>query len=164
MSSPNLTRRSATAGLLSIAFVSPAFAHRLARTESEVRISEGGTIGVIHVYHLKDAQTALFEAGLISSPDMDSLKARAILSLYTQDKFTLSFGDIPSKLAIIDAQIEGDSIYVYQEGQAGEGPLTVDARMLRDLIPSQRNSVNIIRGGNIITVDFALDDGPKSVA
>jgi hypothetical protein len=158
------TRRIIVAGALAIAASAPAYAHRLARTETEVRISPDGTVSVIHVYHLQDAQSALFHAGLIDQPDLSSLRARAKLALYTEQRFAIAASDINAELEIIGADIEGDSVYIYQEGQIGDGPLSVDARMLRDLIKTQSNSVNIVRGRQTVTLDFSGDDGPKQVA
>jgi len=158
------TRRVILGGIAATMAAAPSFAHRLARTETEVRISPDGTIAVIHVYHLQDAQSALFHAGLIDQPDLSSLRARAKLALYTERNFAVAAGDVSATLEIIGAEIEGDSVYIYQEGQIGGGPLTVDARMLRDLIKTQSNSVNIVQGGQTITLDFSGDDGPKQVA
>lgn len=158
------TRRIVIGGIAALSVAAPAAAHRLARTETEIRILDDGTISVIHVYHLQDAQSALFQAGLIDEPDLSSLRARAKLALYTQERFAIAANDVTAALEIIGAEIEGDSVYIYQDGQIGAGTLTVDARMLRDLIKNQSNSVNIVRAGQTISLDFSEDDGPKQVA
>lgn len=150
--------------IAAFAVVVPASAHRLARTETEIRIAPDGAVSVIHVYHLQDAQSALFQAGIIAQPDLSSLRARAKLALYTQERFTVAANGIPATLDIIGAEIEGDNVYVYQDGLISPGALSIDARMLRDLIKAQSNSVNIIRDGRTLTLDFAGDDGPKQVA
>ena len=36
--------------------------------------------------------------------------------------------------------------------------------MLRDYVGDQRNSVNVIRNGRTVTLDFSGEDGWKSVA
>ncbi len=162
-----LSRRLVLGGLGAVALARPAFAHRLARTETEVRIDPDGTVGVVHVYHVQDAQVALYKAGLINRPDLGRLRARATLALYTDRNFTLSDATGPVALDIIGSEIEGDSIYVYQEGRVSRdgpgGPLTIDARMLRDLVHDQRNSVNVVRGGRTVTLDFSGEGGPKTV-
>jgi len=151
-------------GLAALSAFRPAFAHRLARTETEVRIAPDGAVSVVHVYHLQDAQSALFQANMIDVPDLSSLRARAKLALYTQEHFGIAAGGVAAPLEIIGAEIEGDSVYVYQEGHIGDGALSIDARMLRDLLKTQSNSVNIIQDGKTTTLDFSGDDGPKQVA
>lgn len=158
------TRRIVIGGIAAIIAAVPAYGHRLARTETDIRIAPDGAVTVIHVYHLQDAQSALFQAGLIDQPDLSSLRARAKLALYTQRQFGIAADGVSAQLDIISAEIEGDSVYVYQEGQIGKGALTIDARMLRDLIKRQSNSVNITRNGQTLTLDFSGDDGPKQVA
>jgi hypothetical protein len=160
----HLSRRIVLGGIAAFGAAVPALAHRLERTESEIRITPDGAISVIHVYHLQDAQSALFQAGIIAQPDLSPLRARAKLALYTQDHFTVAADGVPAKLDIIGAEIEGDKVYVYQDGVITDGALSVDARMLRDLIKAQSNSVNIVRGGKTLTLDFKGDDGPKQVA
>ena len=127
-------------------------------------ISSNDEVSIVHVYHLQDAQSALFKIGLIDRPDLGSLRARAQLALYTEASFTLAEGGVPIELEIIGAEIQGDSAYVYQQGLIGNGALSVDARMLRSLLKGQSNSVNIVRGGTTVTLDFSGDDGPKPVA
>lgn len=163
------TRRIVIGGIAALSFAVPTLAHRLARTETEIRIADDGAISVVHVYHLQDAQSALFQAKLIDQPDLSSLRARAKLALYTQERFAVAAGDGPVPLDIIGAEIEGDSVYIYQEGQIqedqiGDGTLTIDARMLRDLIKNQSNSVNILRYDQTMTLEFSGDDGSKQVA
>ena len=163
MTPTRLTRRAVMAGATAFAAV-PALAHRLARTETDVRIAEDGTVGVTHVYHLQDAQSALFEAGLIDAPDLGSLRAQARLALYTEEHFALLVDGRPSPLSIVGAEIEGDSVFVYQEGSVAPGPLSVKAGMLRDLLERQINSVNVVRGGRTVTLDFKGDDGVKALS
>ncbi|MGB3456978.1 MAG: DUF6702 family protein [Litorimonas sp.] len=160
------SRRTVLAGLSASAVLASApsaRAHRAARTETELRIDADGKIGVIHVYHLQDAQTALYEMGRIGRPDLTPLRARAMLALYTQERFSLSDADGPVALEPLVAEIEGDSVYVYQEGMAGPGPYTVEASMLREIYRDQRNSVNIVRDGDTVTLDFTGRDRAKRI-
>lgn len=158
------TRRAVLIGCAGAGLAQPAWAHRLARTETDVRIATDGTVAVTHVYHIQDAQTALYKAGLLERPDLSSLRARAQLALYTASNFALIVGDEPIQLDIVGAEIEGDSVFVYQEGRLSDGDLTVSASMLRELVHGQRNSVNIVKNGQTQTLDFSGDDGPKPVA
>jgi hypothetical protein len=129
-----------------------------------VRIEADGTVGVVHVYHLQDAQDALYAAGLLDRPDLTPLRARAKLALYTRRTFSLRVAGESVPLQIIGAEIEGDSVFVYQDGKAAPGDVSVSASMLRELIAGQRNSVNVIKDGKTTTLDFVGDDGLKAVA
>lgn len=141
-----------------------AFAHRAARTETEVKIHPDGQVDVIHVYHLQDAKDALYQAGLIETPDLTPLRARAQLALYTNDRFAVMNGETSVELETIGAEIEGDSVYIYQQGQTRSGPFAIKAEMLRELLHGQINSVNVIRNGKTVTLDFRGDDDLKMVA
>lgn len=163
-----VNRRTILIAGLALSFTSAkpyhALAHRLARTETDVRIDDEGRVSITHVYHMQDAQNALYKTGRIDKPDLTSLKARATLALYTEETFSVLSDGEAASLTLVGAEIQGDSIYVYQEGQIGGGVLSIDARMLRDIIRGQSNSVNIIRDGQTTTLDFAGDDGVKAVA
>ena len=150
------------AGGLSL-LATPALAHRLARSETDVRIADDGEVRVTHVLHLQDAQDALYKAGLIDRPDLGSLRARAKLALYTEKRFALLVNGDPAPLKLIGAEIEGDSVFVYQQGRIGDGALLVRNGVLRDLMARQVNSVNVVRGGKTVTLEFRRDDGVKLV-
>lgn len=161
------TRRAVLAGGLAL-MASPAipvraWAHRLARSETDVRIADDGAVRVTHVLHLQDAQDALYKAGLIERPDLGSLRARAKLALYTEERFALLVNGVEAPLELVGAEIEGDSVFVYQEGQVGEGALLVRNSVLRDLMHGQINSVNVVRGGKTVTLEFRRDDGVKLI-
>ena len=142
----------------------PASAHRSKRSETVIRIGDEGALEITHVFHIQDAQDALFAAGIIDKPDIGSLKARAQLSLYTADRFGIQTGDQWARLNILDAEVRGSSIYVYQTGQLGHGALSVKADMLRDLIPGHRISVNVVENNITRTLEFSGDDGVKSLS
>lgn len=139
------------------------FAHRLARSETEVRISDDGQVDVLHSFHVHDAQNALFKAGLIERPDLSPLRARARLSLYVAERFGLKVNGQWIDLTIIDSEISGSHVFVYQSGTLPPGLITVKAGMLRDLISNQINSVNVEKDGRVQTLEFSGDDGPKPV-
>ena len=162
-----LTRRSSIAISLAAVglFCAPfAQAHRLARAETEVRVRPDGTVDVTHIYHVHDVQRAFFDAGLINSPDLAPLEARARLALHTQDHFKLESTEGDIQLDVIDAEIIGHHAYVYQEGRLTGSLKSVSADMLRTLIPSQINSVNLIIDGRTTTLDFSGTDGSKPIS
>ena len=159
------TRRAAIlGGAALLALPGPVLAHRVARTETELRIADDGSVSVIHAIHAQDAQDAMFAAGLIERPDIGTLENRARLALHVAERFDISINEAPIALELLGAELEGKTVFVYQEGaDAFPGELRVHAAMLRDLVPAIRNSVNVVMGGRTATVDFTGDDGAKCI-
>ena len=143
-----------------------AFAHTQKTTLSTIEWNaRDGMLYVIHSYHLHDAESALAARGIIDKPDLTSLRARAQLALYTQDKFTLFAAGKDIPLDILGAETEGRTVYVYQEAKLDKAPkeLIVSASMLREIIPGQLNNVDVTLGRDIRSVQFKDGDGPKKV-
>ena len=143
-----------------------AFAHKQKTTLSTVEWNEDdGMLYVIHSYHLHDAESALAAKGIINKPDLTSLRARARLALYTQDKFFLFANGQDIELEILGAETEGRTVYVYQESRLDKAPmeLIVSASMLREIIPGQLNNVDVTLTQTLRSVQFKDGDGPKKV-
>jgi len=148
-----------------IAFPTAVFAHR--QKFSLTRIiwtPDSRTLDVTHRFHMHDAETALAQAGIIEHPDLMSLKAKAQFALYTAQKFslkTLDGADIP--LELLGANNEGRSVYVYQQTLLDKKPdgLLIDCAMLRGHIDGQINNVDVNLSGEIRSLLFKDDDGPK---
>lgn len=143
-----------------------ALAHKQKTTLSTVEWDANESmLYVIHSYHLHDAEIALAARGIIDKPDLTSLKSRAQLALYTQDKFSLFSGGKPIKLDILGAENEGRTVYVYQQAKLEKAPaeLIVSASMLREIIPGQLNNVDVTLTQTLRSVQFKDGDGPKKV-
>jgi len=143
-----------------------AYAHREKKTLTTIKWNEQEkTLNVIHSYHLHDAETALADKGIIDKPDLFSLKTRAQLALYTAKNFALSSEGQDIKLEIIGAETEAKTTYVYQQAKMDVAPkdLTVRASMLRGIIPGQINNVDVNLDGEVRSVQFRNNDGPKKV-
>jgi len=143
-----------------------AFAHRQKTTLSTVEWDTADKmLYVIHSYHLHDAETALAATGVIDKPDLTSLRARAQLALYTQDKFSLFGRGKDIELELLGAENEGRTVYVYQQAKLDEPPaeLIVSASMLREIIPGQLNNVDVTLTQTLRSVQFKDGDGPKKV-
>lgn len=143
-----------------------AFAHRQKTTLSTIEWSEADQmLYVIHSYHLHDVETALAAKGIIDSPDLTSLKARAKLALYTAETFSLFANGKDIELDILGAENEGRTVYVYQEAKLDKRPseLIVSASMLRKIIPGQLNNVDVKLSQTLRSVQFKDGDGPKKV-
>ena len=165
-----LTRRKTlhimSGAALGAALPTYAFAHKQKTTLSTVEWNEDdGMLYVIHSYHLHDAESALAAKGIINKPDLTSLRARARLALYTQDKFSLFANGQDIELEILGAETEGRTIYVYQEARLEKAPteLIVSASMLREIIPGQLNNVDVTLTQTLRSVQFKDGDGPKKV-
>jgi len=165
-----LTRRKTLQSLSGAALLAAlpmsAFAHKQKTTLSTVEWDAADKmLYVIHSYHLHDAETALAAKGVIDKPDLTSLRARAQLALYTQDKFSL-FGDGKDiDLELLGAENEGRTVYVYQEAKMETAPkeLIITATMLREIIVGQLNNVDVTLETEIRSVQFKDGDGPKKV-
>ena len=165
-----LTRRKTlhimSGAALGAALPTYAFAHKQKTTLSTVEWNEDdGMLYVIHSYHLHDAESALAAKGIINKPDLTSLRARARLALYTQNKFSLFANGQDIELEILGAETEGRTIYVYQEARLDKAPteLIVSASMLREIIPGQLNNVDVTLTQTLRSVQFKDGDGPKKV-
>jgi len=141
------------------------WAHRAARTETEVTLYDDGRIDVIHLMHTDDTKRALFDVGILDKPDLLGLKARAKVALYVESHFSIFANDTPVELEVIGAEIEGPNFYVYQQGHtdAPAKDISLEASMMRELIHSQTNSVNIKHGGETYSLDFRGRDGRKHI-
>ena len=143
-----------------------AFAHRQKTTLSTIEWSEAEqTLYVIHSYHLHDVETALAAKGIIDTPDLTSLKARAKLALYTAKTFSLFANGKNIELEILGAENEGRTVYVYQQAKLDKRPseLIVSASMLRSIIPGQLNNVDVTLTQTLRSVQFKDGDGPKKI-
>jgi hypothetical protein len=165
-----LTRRTTfkllSGAALTAALPLPAFAHRQKTTLSQVEWNEADKVlYVTHSYHMHDAETALAAAGIIDKPDLTSLRARAKLAVYTARNFQLSSGGKDISLDVLGAENVGRTVYVYQEAHLDEAPskLMVLATMLREIIPDQLNNVDVTLTGDLTSVQFKNNDGPKKV-
>ena len=143
-----------------------AFAHRQKTTLSTIEWNEADhMLYVIHSYHLHDVETALAAQGIIDTPDLTSLKARAKLALYTAKTFSLFANGKDIKLDILGAENEGRTVYVYQQVKLNKQPseLIISASMLRNIIPGQLNNVDVKLSQTLRSLQFKDGDGPKKV-
>lgn len=144
-----------------------AFAHKQRLSLTHIDWNERSkTLDIIHSFHIHEAENTLYESGLIRYPDLTKLKARARLALYTSERFSLSQdGSEALKLEIIGAEIDGQSVYVYQQIALNEPPkrLIVSNTIFRELVKDQINNVDVNIDGEIKSLQFKGNDGPKSV-
>lgn len=143
----------------------PAHAHTEKTSVSEITWSEkDGFLYASHKFHLHQTEVSLFDAGITNSAKFESLRARAQLALYVEKNFTLHSSDeTPLPLDILGAEIEGRDVWVYQQTQLEALPqgLIIQCNLLREIIPTQINHVDIKLWGKVTSLAFRGDDGPK---
>ena len=160
-----LTRRTALASAGALALLpANAWAHREKMTVTEVLWTdtpEFRGFGVTHRFHRHDAEVALSKAGLLDTPEIDSLESRAHMAIHVEETFSLN----GRTLEMIGAEADGNRLWVYQELPLDALPerLDVTARMLRGLYADQINAVDVKVGGQVKSLRFAGDDGAKGV-
>ena len=146
----------------------PAAAHRERVTLTEVEWNPfKNRLYVTHSFHVHEAERTLYKAGVISKPDLYSLKSRAELALYTGDNFSLSNLDgAPIPLEIIGAEIVGRECMVYQDAALEQLPagFTIECNLMRDFDGGQINNVDVKVTQQVQSLSFRGDDGIKSVS
>ena len=158
-----LTRRTtllAAFCAVSFAATAPSFAHEAARVETEVVLNADETLDVTHVLQLSAAQRLLFNAGIIEKNDMTGLRARAQAAKYVSERFELEADGEPVALNILNADVQGGHLYIYQTGALSKIPASWTARnsILRDLSPRFDNMVNVPTVDGIETLVFSGSD------
>ncbi|MGK0238756.1 MAG: hypothetical protein ACI92G_002222 [Candidatus Pelagisphaera sp.] len=142
-------------------------AHRLPEGLTTIELNETtGNIEIVHHLHAHDVEIVLSE--ILKDPQwsLDTLEAQAQLALYVEKHFQIidrSNGK-PVKLKLIGAELDDDEILVFQEAEAPL-PSTLAMRhdALREIIPEQINTVNILLGSQVRTLVFAKKDTWKNL-
>lgn len=145
----------------------PAWAHRLPEGLTTIELNENtGHIEIVHHLHAHDVEIALSEVLKDPQWSLDTLEARAQLALYVEKHFQIvdrSNGK-PIKLKLIGAELENDEILVFQEAKAPlPSSLSMRHDALREIIPEQVNTVNILYGTQTRTLVFARKDTWKTL-
>ena len=159
--------KSILGGALACAVPMRAWAHRQKQALTTITWNpEAKLLQVTHDLHAHDAELALARLGLINSPDITNLRARATLALYSQKHFKLQMLDgknIP--LTIIGAETDSNYAHIYLETELNvlpDGILVTDT-LLQDVFVDQINQVNVTFFNTIKTVVFVAGSGQKKV-
>ncbi len=162
-----LNRRHIIVGTVALcaAHALPAFAHKEKTTVTTVVWdAQSKLLLVTHNFHINEAETALYKAGITDAPKFESLRARAQLALYTQAQFGLQTLDKHEiALETLGAEIEGRDAFVYQQAKLSQAPkgLLINCALLRPLIPHQINHVDVNLAGEVRSLAFRGTDGIK---
>ncbi|MCB1685575.1 MAG: DUF6702 family protein [Pseudomonadales bacterium] len=157
-------------------------AHRLRVAITTLLFNDhSGRIEVMHRFYLHDAEHALTELMGRGADLFDSVEDRQRFAVYVHERFELGVLDDsdtlngnkspdenvrPLPLRLIGAEIEDDSLWVYQAIALPATPISglqVSQRALQDIWPDQVNTVNIERKGRISTLTFRADTPTQSI-
>jgi len=144
-----------------------AWAHRQKQALSTIEWNaRTNTLEVTHDLHAHDAEQVLAKLGLITSPDLTGLRARARLALYVKQNFQLStLNGQAIDLTIIGAETGSTYTHVYMEAELTELPsgLLITDTLLQDVFVDQVNQVNISLSNTLRSVVFVAGDGQKKI-
>jgi len=144
-----------------------AWAHRQKKAMSHIEWNaRTKMLEITHDLHAHDAEQVLARLGLIDTPDITSLRARANLALYVQKNFKIAALDGQNlTLTIIGAETDATYAHVYMETAMLKPPsgLLITNTILQEVFPTQINQVNMALGDNVKSVIFAKGDGQKKI-
>ncbi|MBI1338665.1 hypothetical protein GC169_00430 [bacterium] len=158
------SRRLFAAGTVATLLAPSAFAHRGKTALATVTWNgSSSAIEVVHRIHAEDAEIALaMMSGAAPVPlgDGDTLER---LALYVESRFRLSASEGPIDLDTLGAEIEGDSVLVFQIAPRPAPPaeLLVDDAIFAELFEAQVNLVNIRFSSRTRTLIFSGNDRSK---
>lgn len=126
-----------------------------------------GMIEIAHQVPVHDAEHALTAQGIKSPDIIGSAKSREAFAAYATRRFLLEVDGAPVTPAYVGSEIDGGSLWVYQEvpAPAGEAAamLRFNSQILTDVWARQENRVNI--GGGTAPETFIFHaDTPASEA
>lgn len=120
-----------------------------------------GNIEVMHRFYSHDAEHALRLLTGDSADLIGNQRDRLRFAVYVHEQFDLgALGADLEPLTLVGAELEGDFLWVYQRTPIPPQIDGIEARFdaLRELWPSQVNTLNVERNGAVSTLTFDGDD------
>lgn len=159
--------RSVVSALWALVCVVGLQAHRAPEALTTIEFnSNTGLTEVVHRLHLHDLEPNLNRILKEKRQSLETLEGRARVAIYVQERFAIvpGGGNKPLNLTLLGAEIEGDSLYVYQEYK-GELPSSLKIRndILRDSFSNQINTVILKVASNLHSLKFSKDDKWKQL-
>lgn len=140
------------------AFLAPAFAHQQKAAITKVLFNpRTGNIEVMHRFYLHDAEHAVRQIFGRGADILSSRETQSLFADYVGERFAMTDdGVTPLPLSAVGFEIERQFFWVYQETpvKADMEELTFRHDALRDLWPSQINTVNVEGVGDVKTATF----------
>ncbi|WP_299322340.1 DUF6702 family protein [Parasphingopyxis sp.] len=156
--------RYAIAILMLCLVAQPASAHQQKLAITTIAINERvDRLEIMHQIPAHDAEHALRLQGRNSADIIGSAESRQAFAEYVANRFELVIDGEPISLTFIGSEIEGGTLWVYQDAPvpAPDATIMVNSQILTDVWPRQENRVNFTRGTNVRTVIFGANDGLK---
>ncbi|MEM7672834.1 MAG: DUF6702 family protein [Verrucomicrobiota bacterium] len=116
---------------------------------------------IVHQLHAHDLDVILRTSKETVARNVDSLEAQAHIALYIESHFQIldPSTQIPLKLSLIGAELEGDTLYVFQEYEKTlDLPINIANSILHEYFVDQVNIVNLKRDGRRFTAVFIKAD------
>ena len=140
--------------------LSPAFAHQLRQTETELELRpklNTADMLITHRIHNDDAMLLLAQLGDARGKLDAAIKAQ--LLLYAERHFAVRVGDAILTAQPVGAQIDGDYLLIYQQVSdisvhAADMQITVRNTLMHDVQSGQSNLVHLIVDGTVQTRYF----------
>jgi len=143
-------------------FTSSAWAHQQKAAITKISFNErNGNIEVMHRFIVHDAEHAVHTLFGVNADIIASEKTQSMFGEYVSQSFSLKTIEQQTlKLDYVGHSLEGMYFWVYQEVAI---PKTIKGLIVRhssliDLWPSQINTVNIERQGDVKTATFSGGD------
>lgn len=151
---------------LIVSFIVPvgANAHRMDSALSTINIGENGAVEITHRLFAHDIEHQ-FELNSIGMDYFETPNGQRQIETYLRQVFIFNNAqNQPIALGFVGAQIEGDLLYVYFEGQIGTvSEFQIDSNILNQFSAAQTNFVNIHKGDTIKTIVFSGGQGLTSI-
>jgi hypothetical protein len=153
--------------LILAALALPGHAHQLrAAITTALFNPRTGDIEVMHRFYSHDAEHALELLTGGGADLVDQYRDQLRFAVYVHEHFALSgIGAALEPLTLVGAELEGDYLWVYQRTPVPPGLNGLGVRFdaLRELWPSQINTLNVERNGEVRTLTFDADDAELTV-
>lgn len=145
--------------ILGLLFAAPfSFAHQQKSAISTVSFNpKTHNVEITHRFRIHDAEHAVKQIFGKNADIIASKKTQTQFSNYVNEHFAMYASDKPLQLTQIGFESDGQFFWVYQE--TTEPPvlenLTIRHNALRDIWPSQVNTINVEGKGKLQTMTFS---------
>ncbi|MFM7349575.1 MAG: DUF6702 family protein [Erythrobacter sp.] len=150
--------------LAPLAGAATALAHQQKIAISTITLNpRTGMIEIAHQVPHHDAEHALMQQGIKNPEIIGSVKSREQFAAYVTRAFLLEVDGVRVEPAYLGSEIDGGSLWVYQEVAApksGAVRLRFNSQILTDVWARQENRVNIGAGTKPQTFIFRAGTGP----
>ncbi len=139
-------------------------AHEQKVAETDILYNErSGNLEIAHRFILHDAEHTLHQATKSRGDLSTSAEARRAFSRYVASRFQITRADGQAlELTLVGEEIEGGSLWVYQEAKLPEPmdtPFYLENQILHDVVLGQVNRVNIRYRSQVKTFVFEANTG-----